>query len=500
MSDPDGGPIELTAAPLVEGAVAAAARARGGADLAEVAARGARGAADEVVAARRGGRRTRRRCARAIGDDALEATLAVPNRLGLHARPAGRFVSTVATFDATVQVENVTRGTGPADGRSLTALAVLARAPGRRPAGARERPAGGGGARRAARAGRGPLRRPARRRRARGRARSGRAGRRPRPPAPRRPPPRRATRCAACPRPPGSRSGPRGGSSCPSPTSPRRPRVRRTRSASGSITRAPARGRTSRPPAQRCAVPRPRSSPPTCNCSTTTRSSARRSGRSTAARRPASPGATPQRTPPTAFRGLDDAYLRERAVDVEDVARRVLAHLAGTTAVATAEPGIVLADELTPGEAAGLDPEHAYAIATARGGPTGHAAILARALGIPAVVGAGPALLAIADGTPLVLDGAAGTIDVGPGDDVVADAERRRDALAAERAAALERAAEPGALARRHPDRGVRQRRHPPPRPAPPPSRARRASACCGPSSSSSTAATRRTRTSRSRS
>ena len=149
----------------------------------------------------------------------------------------------------------------------------------------------------------------------------------------------------------------------------------------------------------------------------------------------------------TAFRGLDDAYLRERAVDVEDVARRVLAHLAGTTAVATAEPGIVLADELTPGEAAGLDPEHAYAIATARGGPTGHAAILARALGIPAVVGAGPALLAIADGTPLVLDGAAGTIDVGPGDDVVADAERRRDALAAERAAALERAAEPGALA-----------------------------------------------------
>ena len=124
----------------------------------------------------------------------------------------------------------------------------------------------------------------------------------------------------------------------------------------------------------------------------------------------------------------------------------MLAHLAGTTAVATAEPGIVIADELTPGEAAGLDPEHAYAIATARGGPTGHAAILARALGIPAAVGAGPALLAIADGTPLVVDGAAGTVTVAPADDVVADAERRRDALAAERAAALERAAEPGAL------------------------------------------------------
>ena len=71
-------------------------------------------------------------------------------------------------------------------------------------------------------------------------------------------------------------------------------------------------------------------------------------------------------------------------------------------------PGIVVADELTPGEAAGLDPETAWAIATARGGPTGHAAILARALGIPAVVGLGPALLAIPEGTALVLDGERG--------------------------------------------------------------------------------------------
>ena len=153
-------------------------------------------------------------------------------------------------------------------------------------------------------------------------------------------------------------------------------------------------------------------------------------------------------TAAAAFRGLDDPYLRERAVDVEDVARRVLGRLAGQEATpGLAEPGIVVADELTPGEAAGLDPEHAWGIVTARGGATGHAAILARALGIPAVVGAGPGLLAIPDGTPLAVDGAAGTIDVEPDPEAVAAHEARRAAAEAERAAALARAAEPGALA-----------------------------------------------------
>ena len=111
-----------------------------------------------------------------------------------------------------------------------------------------------------------------------------------------------------------------------------------------------------------------------------------------------------------AFRGLDDPYMRERAVDVEDVSRRVLTQLGCTLSGAALQgPGIVLADELTPGEAAGLDPRDAWAIATARGGATAHAAILARALGIPAVVGLGAGLMEIAEGTTLVLDGEAGS-------------------------------------------------------------------------------------------
>jgi phosphocarrier protein FPr len=148
-----------------------------------------------------------------------------------------------------------------------------------------------------------------------------------------------------------------------------------------------------------------------------------------------------------AFRGLDDPYLRERAVDVEDVARRVLAQLAGTTAAPVlAAPGIVVADELTPGEAAALDPERAHAIATARGGATGHAAIVAGALGIPAVVGLGPAILAVADGTPLALDGTQGTVDVDPDATTTAALTGRREAADAARAAARERAAEPAVL------------------------------------------------------
>ena len=125
----------------------------------------------------------------------------------------------------------------------------------------------------------------------------------------------------------------------------------------------------------------------------------------------------------------------------------MLAQLAGTPAgAATQGAGIVIADELTPGEAAGLDPADAWAVATARGGATSHAAILARALGIPAVVGLGDGLLAIPEGTQLILDGEQGTVAVEPDAGAIAEQERRRTAEAAERERLLARAAEPGAL------------------------------------------------------
>ena len=145
------------------------------------------------------------------------------------------------------------------------------------------------------------------------------------------------------------------------------------------------------------------------------------------------------------YRALDEPLLRERATDVLDVGRRVVAAITGERAAGPTEPGIVLARELTPAEAAGLDPELVRGIATAHGSATAHAAILARALGLPAAVGLGDALLAIDEGTALLLDGEAGTLQVDPDEDLLRDAKERGERLAARRAAARERAHEPGA-------------------------------------------------------
>jgi multiphosphoryl transfer protein len=90
--------------------------------------------------------------------------------------------------------------------------------------------------------------------------------------------------------------------------------------------------------------------------------------------------------------------------------------------------GIVVARDITPGDAAALDRTLVQGLAVARGGATSHAAILARALGIPAVVGLGEGILALEDGTPLVLDGQAGTLEVEPAADVIAQREAAREA------------------------------------------------------------------------
>ena len=143
------------------------------------------------------------------------------------------------------------------------------------------------------------------------------------------------------------------------------------------------------------------------------------------------------------YRGFEEPLLRERATDVLDVGRRVVDAITGGASGGASASGIVVADELTPADAAGLDPERVLAIATARGSTTAHAAILARALGLPAVVGLGGVVLAVADGTTLLLDGEAGTVMVDPPQDVLSDARGRRERAERRRAAARERAHDP---------------------------------------------------------
>jgi phosphocarrier protein FPr len=114
------------------------------------------------------------------------------------------------------------------------------------------------------------------------------------------------------------------------------------------------------------------------------------------------------------YEQLEDDYLRSRAKDVLDVGRQVLAHLLGQTAptLQLTTAGILIAPDLTPAETAHLDIKLVQGIATAFGSTTSHSAILARALGIPAVVGLGAAVLKLASNTPLILDGTRGVIVV----------------------------------------------------------------------------------------
>ncbi|MFZ0168760.1 MAG: phosphoenolpyruvate--protein phosphotransferase [Candidatus Dormiibacterota bacterium] len=130
------------------------------------------------------------------------------------------------------------------------------------------------------------------------------------------------------------------------------------------------------------------------------------------------------------WEGMADARTRVRAADLEGVSRRVLGHLLGAGSASVSGRGILIARELTPVDTAGLDPELVLGIATAEGGATSHTAILARALGIPAVVGLGPRLLELAVGTPVLLDGDLGTMVVAPGPDLVRAAKRRSEVTA----------------------------------------------------------------------
>lgn len=128
------------------------------------------------------------------------------------------------------------------------------------------------------------------------------------------------------------------------------------------------------------------------------------------------------------YREFDQPLLQERAIDVLDVGRRVVRALTGESTAVPGAAGIVVAGELTPADAAALDPNLVQGIATAHGTATAHAAILARALDLPAVVGLGESVLLIPEGTPVLLDGDAGSLQVDPSAELidVAQARRRR--------------------------------------------------------------------------
>ena len=121
------------------------------------------------------------------------------------------------------------------------------------------------------------------------------------------------------------------------------------------------------------------------------------------------------------FSNMDDEYMRGRAADVQDVSRRVLGILTGTTAggVQSDEPVIIAADDLAPSETVQLDKKKILAFVTAGGSESSHTAILARTMGIPAIIGVGEALNEGWDGREAAVDGSTGEVYLEPDEDTV---------------------------------------------------------------------------------
>jgi len=133
---------------------------------------------------------------------------------------------------------------------------------------------------------------------------------------------------------------------------------------------------------------------------------------------------------------LDDPYLQARAADVHAVGEQLLATLSGRVGDVKVPPGaIVVAQDLTPTQTAALRKQAIAGFATAGGSTTGHVAILARALGIPAIVGVGAQLLDAPDGAAAILDAANGQLIVEPTADDIA----RYEALHAQQEASAKR-------------------------------------------------------------
>lgn len=150
------------------------------------------------------------------------------------------------------------------------------------------------------------------------------------------------------------------------------------------------------------------------------------------------------------YRALNDPYLARRAEDVLDAGQRVLRHLAGVPADALLfdppEPAILVATDLRPSDVARLPAGRVLGIITAEGGVTGHGAILARSLGIPAVTGVGAAALTIADGQVVGLDGGAGHVWLAPDAQTIEQLRQRRERWLAERSESRKRAQAPARL------------------------------------------------------
>jgi phosphoenolpyruvate-protein phosphotransferase len=131
----------------------------------------------------------------------------------------------------------------------------------------------------------------------------------------------------------------------------------------------------------------------------------------------------------TQLEQVEDEYFRARATDVRDVGRRVVRALLGVQdgIDMPRQPVVIVADDLTPSDTVQFKRELMLGIVTSLGGPTSHTAILAKALGIPAVVSVPLKVDKVIAGEMMILDGLVGTVTVNPGAHQMASAREKRD-------------------------------------------------------------------------
>ena len=403
--------VTLSPAPLVEGLVVAAVAAAGGANRAEVAAE-ARGALLGKAAHLSGPGRPGEPEAVQVGQDEVVGVFRLENPHGLHARPASRLVSEVRALDATVQLRNLTTGAGPVPAGSLSRVALLSALQGHDV----EVRASGPQAQEAVE----HLVALAKRRF----DEPGDQVVAPRPASP-----STSTRTGPAAASPGIAIGP----------------ARRLTTVPVDLAEHTVEGPVAEWRRAAEAVAAVRREIDHVRVLTLREVGAEQAGIFDAhlslltdaelladvkSRIGAGVGAVAAWADCLAdverqWANLPDAYLRERAADVRAVREQVLRALTGQVARRMTAPGVLVADDLTPVETAGLDLELVTGVVLAQGSPTSHAAILARARDIPVVVAAGPAVLDIPEGTTVVLDGSRGELHVDPPNELVEEYQRR---------------------------------------------------------------------------
>ncbi len=135
------------------------------------------------------------------------------------------------------------------------------------------------------------------------------------------------------------------------------------------------------------------------------------------------------------FDAMEDAYMRERAADIKDVSKRIISNLAGKGGDAfaiTEENTIVVAHDLTPSDTAQLDRSKVVGFITDIGGRTSHAAIMARTLEIPAVLGLGDITTSVKTGDKVIVDGITGDVIINPSEEVIAEYTEKKAKFQAE--------------------------------------------------------------------